>query len=289
MNKQNLINNFIVFIFCLLFFGLTTFSIKAQTCDSNNTPPVNKKGFQSGSLGSAIPVYIDPAITGDRRTAVETAFNNWNQGLSDSGANISFSFVTQPPPSQTGFTVLNQQHYAANDRAVTDTATHDTYGYTMYAITYLSPDTTNPAAVLEAMSHEIGHPLGFGECESCPQQNSSVMAISNNYQNNNDVTGRATTPSNCDLQKLRNTNYRTCLPVSEEQSCVLNWGYWDNPTCTCIPHSISGGGLIDPGGGIEPDPGFPANPCTPYYWHYYESYDGGETWVLLDVWYAGCF
>ncbi len=42
----------------------------------------------------------------------------------------------------------------------------------------------------------------------------------------------------------------------------------------------SGGG----GGG-----GYMEAPCTPYYWVYYESWDGGKTWDAVDTMYAGCF
>lgn len=43
----------------------------------------------------------------------------------------------------------------------------------------------------------------------------------------------------------------------------------------------SGGG----GGGGGDGGGY----CTPYYWVYYESYDGGRTWHVVDVSYAGCW
>jgi hypothetical protein len=29
--------------------------------------------------------------------------------------------------------------------------------------------------------------------------------------------------------------------------------------------------------------------CTPYFWVYYESYDGGRTWSVVDIQYAGCW
>jgi hypothetical protein len=42
-----------------------------------------------------------------------------------------------------------------------------------------------------------------------------------------------------------------------------------------------GGGGGPPGGG--------GHPCTPYYWVYYESMDGGMTWYIVDISYAGCW
>lgn len=40
-----------------------------------------------------------------------------------------------------------------------------------------------------------------------------------------------------------------------------------------------GGGYYGGGGGY----------CTPYYWNYYTSYDGGETWDYDYSEYAGCW
>jgi hypothetical protein len=51
---------------------------------------------------------------------------------------------------------------------------------------------------------------------------------------------------------------------------------------------LQGGG----GGGGDPEPLMPlgSGGCTPYYWVWYESYDGGQTWEPTgDVEYAGCW
>ncbi|HEX8719424.1 MAG TPA: hypothetical protein VF736_02170 [Pyrinomonadaceae bacterium] len=52
--------------------------------------------------------------------------------------------------------------------------------------------------------------------------------------------------------------------------------------------------LVDGGGGYEPGGGgggggYYDYPCTPYYWVYYESWDGGRSWEAVDSWYAGCW
>ena len=52
------------------------------------------------------------------------------------------------------------------------------------------------------------------------------------------------------------------------------------PFSTPIPTPTPTGG-----GGDSPPP----QPCTHYYWVYYESYDGGRTWQEVDTWYAGCW
>jgi hypothetical protein len=154
-----------LFLFVLvgLWFSYLNHDVMAQQaplaqCSSGHAPPVNYRGWPQGIT---VNVYIDPAIIGPRRSSVETAFNNWTQSRGSNGSNNSYYFVTQPPPAGTGFTVLNQTP-PSGDRAQTLTSTNNNTGNTMYAITYLIPTMTNPDAVLEAMSHEIGHPLGLG-------------------------------------------------------------------------------------------------------------------------------
>ncbi|HEV2704964.1 MAG TPA: hypothetical protein VGV59_03510 [Pyrinomonadaceae bacterium] len=43
------------------------------------------------------------------------------------------------------------------------------------------------------------------------------------------------------------------------------------------------------GGGGGGGGGYMESPCTPYYWVYYESWDGGQTWDEVDSVYAGCW
>lgn len=61
---------------------------------------------------------------------------------------------------------------------------------------------------------------------------------------------------------------------------------WDMNRCECVvaptpaPTPTPGTG----GGG-----GYFYRHCTDYYWVYYESYDGGETWHAVRYDYAGCW
>jgi hypothetical protein len=189
-------------------------------------------------------VYIHPAITGERRSAVETAFSNWTASRILNGSHNTYQFVSQPPPANTGFTILNQQP-SSGDRAQTTTVTNDTTGNTMYATTYLSPSMTNPDAVLEAMSHEIGHPMGMGHCEDCAP-NESVMATRDRYDNDNDVVGRATNPTPCDNAQLlyNNGGCQATLPGPG-----FGWA-WDVYSCSWVETITP---LATPTPGCEPD------------------------------------
>jgi hypothetical protein len=165
-----------------------TSNLRAQTpypsanCHSASTAEVNKKGWPAGTT---VSVYIDPAITGLRRSRIQEAFNNWTYSGGLNGSQVSYESVSQP--SSANYVVLNQQHPNGN-RASTDTITDDITGLTLSANTYVSPDMTNPLAVLEAMSHEIGHPAGFAHCGSCATSE-SIMSTPG-YDDFNDVTGR---------------------------------------------------------------------------------------------------
>jgi len=206
-------------------------------CPSEHAPPVNKKGWPQGMT---VNVYIDPAIIGPRRSSVVTAFNNWTQSRGQNGSNNIYSFVSQPPPTGTGFTVLNQQD-PSGQREVTGTITNDSTGYTMSATTYLSPAITNSEAVLEAMSHGIGHPAGFGDCDDCAPSE-SVMATRDRYNDDNDVIGRATSPTPCDNAQLYYYSNGACqatLPApgygwSWDVYCC-SWVETGTPACTPTP------------------------------------------------------
>ena len=54
---------------------LSGLTVKAQTCTSQNTPPITKAGWPQGAT---VQVYIDPTITGNLLDVTQQAFLNWN-------------------------------------------------------------------------------------------------------------------------------------------------------------------------------------------------------------------
>jgi hypothetical protein len=256
--------------------------VVAQEC--TNSPTANKSGW---ARGQTVYVYIDPSITGDRRQAVVDAFNGWTASGNVNNSYITYQIDSTPPPAGTGYTVLNQTPRDGS-RELTDTWSDDSgTDLTLYATTYLSPGITDPRAVFEAMSHAIGHPAGFADCETC-NPSDSVMATKIKYTNDNDVIGRATSPTACDNSALA-VNYPPC-DLAQEQACDNSGDFWDPKTCTCKPHDLSGGGGGGGGGYDYYYGGDDYYYCTPYYWVWYESYDDGETWEPTgEVQYAGCW
>lgn len=74
-------------------------------------------------------------------------------------------------------------------------------------------------------------------------------------------------------------SYTPCFPPVNT-TCNL----WDSNLCMCRDYNYGGGG----GGGGDLGGGG-GNYCTPYYRVYYQSWDGGKTWDVVDVSYAGCW
>lgn len=99
------------------------------------------------------------------------------------------------------------------------------------------------------------------------------------YSDPNQVVGRPTSPTACDNQAITYI-YLPC-DVAEQNACYYGGGIWNEAACSCDTQ-YGGGGGGDTGGGYY-------DYCTPYYWVYYESWDDGETWQLVDISYAGCW
>lgn len=267
----------------VVFVGLPAY---AQTCTATNSPTVNKTGW---NRNQPVSVYIDPAITGDARRGVEQAFRNWNTANQSNNSGVSYTFTnTRPAAGAYGtFTVSSAPQVTDTDgsrvRAQAST-TPDANGMTTSASVVIDQVMTNYEAVLETMSHEIGHPAGFGHCPTCAPGDSVMAQVPydpNDPASFNRTYGRATSPTNCDNQTLQQTNYPYCNPPAMS-TCT-----WDWSTCSCYPGTGGGGGGGYGGGDTSGGGGIYY--CTPYYWVYYESWDGGRTWNVVDMSYAGCW
>jgi hypothetical protein len=224
---------------------LSSLIIKAQTCTDQNTPPITKAGWPQGAT---VQVYIDPAITGNLLDVTQQAFLNWNaaNGASGNNSGVKYEFITSPPnPGTFSFTVTLGT-VADGGRAKTDTAANSQL-QTLKATTVIDSRVTDPLAFFEVMAHEIGHPAGFGECNTCAAGD-SVMAPGPPGGEYNTVVGRPTSPTACDNQKLKEGDYPnpipsptpepvagTCPPPplkcrTDQRNCWQE----DYPSCVCI-------------------------------------------------------
>lgn len=281
-----------IILFCIslgLFFSFApNFNVNAQ-CTTRNSPGVVQKGFPRGAN---VQVYIDSnTFNAGQMNAIRTAFGNWQNASTANNSNVTFTFVNTIPPAGTYQYLVGHEQPVVNQgvRAESGTPISDSAGNTQQAVTVIDPRVTEPAAILELISHEIGHPMGLDDCLTCSSSD-SVMAPGPNPNNPNfwnTVVGRPTSPTPCDNQILQQSNYPApCSNPEMEFACPQNGGLWNSETCICEPHNHTGGGYVGGGGSTYPEPGYY---CTPYYWVYYESWDNGETWYMVDMSYAGCW
>jgi hypothetical protein len=185
-------------------------------------------------------VYIDPAITGNRRDVAEQSFLNWNgaNGVNGNNSGVTYEFITSPPnPGTYSFTVTLGTP-ANGVRARTETLANSQV-QTLSATTVIDTRVTGPSAFFEVMAHEIGHPAGFSECDSCAPGD-SIMAPGPPEGEYNTVVGRPTSPSPCDNQKLKQVNYPTptstptpteCEYQQNEGSSSIGWCDISSPLC----------------------------------------------------------
>jgi hypothetical protein len=168
---------------------LSSLTIKAQTCTSQNTPPVTKAGWPQGAT---VQVYIDPTITGNLLDVTQQAFLNWNaaNGTTGNNSGVKYEFINSPPALGTFSYTVSLGFPPNGVRAKTDTAANSQL-QSLSATTVIDTRVTDPLAFFEVMSHEIGHPAGFGECDTCAPSD-SVMAPGPPEGQYNAVVGRPT-------------------------------------------------------------------------------------------------
>jgi hypothetical protein len=123
---------------------------------------------------------------------------------------------------------------------------------------------------LKIALHEIGHTMGLNDAAVpstgyCDQSNGAT--VMNGYCGTNDSGGNlSTTVTDCDKNALNSAD----SPYPPKMDPPLGGGGGE----------LGGGG----GGGY-----YYYQPCTPYYWVYYESWDDGQSWDMVDYSYAGCW
>lgn len=204
-------------------------------------------------------VYYDLTRVGDStiRNQVDLAFQKWTAANQTNNSHITFS-SSPPPAGATKITVVIGSSVGNSGASIepygNGGALISIYQNARRSDGKLIYDPDLPAsyatAFLKATLHEIGHFMGLDDVPSNIQQKGkSVM---------NGAWGSNDGQNNCP------TDVTIC------DTNAVN----SNP----LYSGSSGGG----GGGSGP-------PCTPWYYVWMQSYDGGQTWEEVGRWYAGCW
>lgn len=209
-------------------------------------------------------VFFDDSVSSDRRDAYVEVLNNWSQ---NNGQNVTFT--TQVDTGQAAHSMWIGDAVPNGDNSLRGMVTRqewDGSGALVSVDIQMNPNVTDPTALRNAFSHEIAHNFGLNHTANGGLSNQTASSLYNSSIGLNDTTTGASGPTNCD---------RTVINATYAAGGVRYTALVINPP---------GGGGYDGGGG-----GYYDYPCTSYCWVYYESWDGGRTWNIVDVSYAGCW
>jgi hypothetical protein len=246
---------------CLLILIFAPLSqVSAQSCDTCPPPETQSDAWRSGT---SVTVNINPYFSQDQRNAIVQAFNNWQNGSgNNTGVTFTFTYNSTPISGANTYQVNTQTPNPPPGGGAAQAETFEfptsNGGSLERAVTNIDPRVTDLTALTMAMAHEIGHTMGINDCDLCCP-GVSVMTAATSY---NDTTSGRVDPGPCDTATADQT---MGVPVG------------------------SGGGGGGGGGDYGGGGGGGGYYCTPYYWCYYTSYDGGDTWQLDEVEYAGCW
>jgi hypothetical protein len=242
--------------------GLAPEEVVTPVCAQSECPQMNVGGNTSLTwpAGATVKVFFDSSISPDRLDIYKQALNNWSAG---NGQGVTFAFDVDTGQAQYSMSVTDAIPDGDNSlRGKVIWQSTDGNGALQYVDIQMNPNVTNPTALLNAMSHEIAHNFGLNHATTLSNQTGS--SLYNSSIGLNDTTTGAPGPTPCDRQTMN--------------SIYAGGGV----RYVAPPTAGSGGG----DGGY--DPGY-YYPCTPYYWVWFQSWDDGQTWEIIDISYAGCW
>jgi hypothetical protein len=207
---------------------------------------------------------------------IQNAINAWDTANQSNNSGVRFSSSTPPAGAPTITFQIGGAN--ANNAGHTDTTVNLQTGIIQSATVTFYTDGKTPGGnpiydagqagyydmFLKVGLHEIGHTMGLDDAPVpstgyCDQPDGAT--VMNGYCGTNDSGGNLSkTVTPCDQNALNSS---------------------DSPYPPPPPTGGGGGGDYTGGGGYDY--------CTPYYWEYYTSYDGGATWEYDGSEYAGCW
>ena len=250
--------------------GVTPETFFQPACaQQTGCPQMNVGGNTSLTwpAGATVKVFFGDSVPPDRRDAYVEVLNNWSQ---NNGQNVTFT--TQVETGQTIYSMSVNDAVPNGDNSLRGQVTYqqwDGAGVLQFVDIQMNPNVTDPTALRNAFSHEVAHNFGLNHTANGSTSSQTASSLYNTANGLNDTSTGAPGPTNCDRQ-------------------VINSTYAAGGVRYTAPVINDGGGGYGGGGGYDGG-GYYDYPCTPYYWVYMESWDGGKTWDIVDVSYAGCW
>ncbi|HEX8721681.1 MAG TPA: M12 family metallo-peptidase [Pyrinomonadaceae bacterium] len=252
--------------------GLAPEAARVNVCaQTDPCPQMNVGGNTSLTWppGSYVEVMFDNSVTPERQAIYKQVLDNWSRS---NGQGVTFrtsgAFGSQNP-DHTMLIYDAVPSAGASYRGYVEYQQWDSGGALQFVQIAINPGVTDPTALANAMSHEVSHNFGLNHTTDGSLSSQTASSLYNTANGLNDTSTGAPGPTPCDQQVINSVYTNGGVKYVEP---TLNGG--------------DGGG----GGGVY-DPYYYDyyDYCTPYYWVYYESWDGGKSWDIVDVSYAGCW
>jgi len=209
-----------------------------------STPPTNASTSSDGHqyalpANTQVDVYFDTSqFDSADITAMEQAFQCWQNNDAISGVTFNFIQLAGPPPATGTFITVSQSSTLDPTTAMETSAVNvnsGTYDTVSNASIAVNSSLINDPSMKQKMAHEIGHLMGLGDCDSCAL-GSSVMAFGDGL---NSANG-ADTPTTCDVNESNNTfpPYKANKPSGGGGGGLCPPGFRPNQDGGCNPSPI---------------------------------------------------
>ena len=161
-------------------------------------------GFWTWAANARVKVYIVPTdFTKEQRPYLHAALDNWNSASGLTGSGVQFEY--QGPAAgqltcENCLTIMRGPVFDKTRRHATELRAFSVQHNQIinYAAIVIDPKLTNPKAIRDAVTHELGHNLGLLDCFTCKRK-STVMNQLKTMNASNDTDG----PTSCDIAQVR--------------------------------------------------------------------------------------
>jgi hypothetical protein len=192
----------------LLFVAAASRHANPQTARGLDTCVVGKQaaaiGFWTWAAHAEVKVYIVATdFKSEELQYLTAALDNWNSVSEATGSGVKFDYqgsTNQQLSCLNCLTVMRGRVFDKKKRHATAltafSASHDQI--ITYATIVIDPILTNPRALLDAFSHELGHNFGLLDCFTCKRK-STLMNQFKVINEANNVPG----PTFCDVAQVK--------------------------------------------------------------------------------------
>lgn len=191
---------FALMVFVVL--AATAKPVLSQSCKvGTDAPPV---GFSMWAPASQIKIYVlEKDFDESELPFLLAALKSWNDVSTATGSNVKFEYkgtIEKPLYCENCLLVRRGHVFDRSRRHLTELTSYSLPGTKVINWASIVIDTrlTNPAALTNAMVHELGHSFGLLDCYSCGRGSTAMLQFKDV-----NVPNQMNGPSACDVAQVK--------------------------------------------------------------------------------------